>query len=90
MPKKDKYLYGNELTVGELKKLLVDVPDDMIVGRVGHFGEVNTLSEGDIRVIKTDGNYPYMTPTSGSWRSGKRKPVDILSIEVPDIGPDPD
>lgn len=87
---KNKYTYGNELTVGELKKILEDVPDELFVARVGHFGEINTFSKGDFHIRRSDGNYPYMVPVNGSWRSSSRKPMDILNVYVPDIGGEPD
>lgn len=73
------------LTVGKLRELLAQYPDDMPLGRMGHFGEALLVSERSVR--KTQG---YVTPDEWDWRSDVSKTVDMLEITFPDRGPDPD
>jgi len=72
------------LKVGDLKKILNKLPDDMPIGRVGHFGEAWLIDPHD--VYKTSG---YLTP-NWSWRNPNRTDVELLTFDMPDIGPDPD
>ena len=78
------------LTVGELKKKLAQLPDAMFIGKVGHFGEMHFMSVSDLYTRKTY----WHTDKKGditSWRSGhKRYEAEVLDICVPDIGPDPE
>lgn len=75
------------LTIGQLVELLKDMPQDVYVGRVGHFGEANLMNKYDF----SSGNIrkAYIMP-SGLWRDGDEYQIDMLNIQVPDIGPDPD
>ena len=81
----DKVVKGS-LTVGKLKKLLNKYSDDMLIGVVGHFGEIYTLDPNNFYV----NNSGYLTRNC-RWRE---KPiannVEILEIMTPDIGPEPD
>ena len=72
------------LKVGDLKKILDKLPDDMPIGRMGHFGEAWLISSGSMRTTKA-----YLTP---DWnrRNDCRVDIEFLEFEVPDIGPDPD
>ena len=76
-----KKLLGRSLTVGKLKEILADLPDDMPVGRVGHFGEFCSMWETPARVRKS-----YV----GQWHTNDRIDLEVLDLETPDIGPVPD
>ncbi len=75
---------ASQLTVGELKKRLDTFPDDMIVCRVGHYGEVNTMDASAF-----DRCSATITGTD-NWRDDNRQDVEVLHIAVPDIGDIPD
>lgn len=75
---------ARQLTVGELKKRLNDFPDDMIVCRVGHYGEVNRISASDFC------RGTACITGSGNWRDSNQQDVQVIHISVPDIGEDPD
>ena len=82
-----KSKYPKYFTVGDLKKLLKGVSDELPIGVVGHFGEFNMMERDDFeqtqaRLIKQK---PIM-----SWRDADPTPLPIFSITSPDIGPDPD
>ena len=70
------------LTVGDLRNSIKDLPEDMLIGRCGHFGEF--VGVNDIQVTNA-----YITP-DGNWRNKNREFIQILEIETPDLGPDPD
>ena len=76
----------DSLTVGKLKQLLNKYPDDMLIGVVGHFGEIYTLDDGNFYTNSAG----YLTRNC-RWRE---KPiadnVEILEIMLPYIGPEPD
>ena len=73
------------LTVKDIKKLLDQYPDDMPVGVVGWFGELNNLNETDFNVRDA-----YVIPEGQSWRTAPDINVKVLQIITPDIGPEPD
>lgn len=50
------------------------------VCKVGHYGEINEMSIGDINIYRNAGE--------GTFGQGKKKPV--VDLCVPDIGPEPD
>jgi len=64
------------MNVGDLKKILKDLPDDMLIGGVGHYG--NLLDCYDI----------YLSRVSKGYMSGKK--IDILCIDIEDAGEEPD
>lgn len=72
------------LKVSELIEILEEMPHDAVVGRVGHFGEMNGIDRHDISLKKG-----YVTP-DGRWRNENRRYVNIVEIDMPDIGPDPE
>lgn len=72
------------LKVKDLKEILDKLPDNMLIGCVGHFGEAYLISSYDIREGKA-----YLTP-DGFWRDPNQLEIELLVFEMPDIGPDPD
>ena len=72
-------------TVGDLKKILENVPDNLPVGKSGHFGEFNPMDKGDFWVTTS-----RPVPKNRSWGSALNIDMPILEITSPDIGPDPD
>jgi hypothetical protein len=64
------------MTVGKLKEIIKDLPDDMLIGSGGHFGEY--LECWGIRVGEV-----YK-----SLREDSR--LKILKIEIESPGPEPD
>lgn len=65
-----------EFTIKDLKALIKDLPDDMLVGGSGHFGEF--LSCHDARVETVDKSYC------------SNETIKILTISIENPGPDPD
>ena len=64
------------MNVGELKKIIENLPDDMPVGSSGHFGEFLECYSA------------RQTNVSLSRRSSIV--ISILAIDMEDKGPDPD
>jgi len=73
------------LTVGQLATVLKDLPDDLPIARLGHFGEIWFLTRYDINPQQG-----YVTPDTYDWRAEARRNIDVLGVSVPDIGPEPD
>ena len=71
------------ITVGQLRKLLEEYPDDLPIGVIGHFGEVLPVYKDCCS--KENG---YITPDA-FWRNPNREVIDILCIKTPDLGDDP-
>ncbi len=72
------------LKVSDLIRLLKKQPQDAVVGKVGHFGEMHAMDKYDVTLGKC------YVPSDG-WRSGyRRNNIPIVTIDTPDIGPDPD
>jgi hypothetical protein len=71
------------LKVKDLIKFLKNVPEDTVVGTVGHFGELYECDKYDVSIAEC-----YVTPEG--WRSHHRREIKIVNINTPDIGPDPD
>lgn len=72
------------LTVGDLKKILTKYSDSTSIGIRGHFGEALLCDKSSVRV-----ETGYLTP-SGSWRDTDQKKIGLVTIDMPDRGPDPD
>jgi len=72
-------------TVGDLKKFLENLPDNLPIGKSGHYGEFNPMSEDDFWVTTAQ-------PMPKNERIIRRLNVDmpILQITSPDLGEDPD
>jgi len=72
------------LKVGELVEALQSMDQDMPVGVVGHFGEALMMDKHDFLIRKA-----YVTP---DWLGTKedRRYIDILELECPGRGEDPD
>jgi hypothetical protein len=66
----------NKMTVLELKNIIKELSDDMVVGNTGHYGEF--LSAWDARVVKT---YKF---------SDVNNKFNILSIGIESPGPNPE
>lgn len=64
------------MTVKELKDFIKDLPDDMKVGKSGHYGEY--LECWDVVCSTVDVAYPQHTTEM------------ILNIYIEDAGPEPD
>lgn len=76
----------SKLTVKDLKKILQDLPDDMLVGKIGHFGEFREMEKYDFAVSQA-----ALIPKGGYWRDADFDHLtQVLSISTPDIGPTPD
>ncbi len=79
----DKILTG-VLKVSDLIDLLSKQPQDAVVGRVGHYGELHGMDKYDLTLRKC-----YVTPDG--WRNNyRRENIQIVEINLADIGPDPD
>lgn len=72
------------LKVSELIEFLKQMPQNAIVGRVGHFGE---LFECDKYAVTE--RLCYITPKVWEWNSAYRQNIEIVNINMPDIGEDP-
>ena len=69
------------MIVKELKKIIKNLPDDMEVGGRGHFNEF--LEILSVEVTKIDKDSPF-------YGVNKTSEVDILYIDIEDMGPDPE
>jgi len=68
------------MTIKELKAEIKDLPDDMLVGRAGHFGEyVDVLTSGVVNANVFPKNR----------RFGEGKKVEIFEIFPYDVGDPP-
>jgi hypothetical protein len=74
------------LTVGDLKQILEEVPDDLPIAGVGHFGEIDTIDKSDISVQL---GYPILKEYGG-WREHEPYRIKVFSINMPDFGQGPD
>jgi hypothetical protein len=82
----EKIIQDNKFfTVGDLKKKLENFPDELPVGRAGHFGEFLPQDEDDIYVWNA-----YPVPINKSWRDAPRINMPILQFASQNPGPDPD
>ena len=73
-------------TVGDLKQLLASLNDSLPVGVVGHFGEFLPMNEHNFR----KGQGRLIPAGSFYWRDAEDRYTDVLVVETPDIGPEPD
>lgn len=73
-------------TVGDLKAILAKFPDDMPVGRLGHYGEFHEMGQHDFR--RQDG-IVATAPYPGGFESVEPS-FSAFVIDPPDIGPEPD
>jgi hypothetical protein len=73
----------NFLTVGKLIEHLQKYPKDMLVGKVGHYGEFHYMNESDF----TLSNAYY---ESREYEINQRDLGKVLDIMAPNIGEDPD
>jgi hypothetical protein len=69
-------------SVGDLKKILESLPDDLPVGTTGHFGEFHEVDD----FYKSTAIPTYGQP---GWTENKQ-PINILYIGCPDVGDEPD
>lgn len=69
------------LTVGKLKEKIKDLPDDLPVGKIGHFGEALLCEDYDIRV-----GHGYFDLTF----CDDLIDIKMLVIEIPDRGTEPE
>jgi len=73
-------------TVGDLKKLLENVPDNLPIGISGHFGEFHPMDEYYFRETTS-----HLIPENKwGWRDKEEVATPIFQITSPDIGPEPD
>lgn len=74
------------MNIKELKELISDLPDDMLVGNSGHYGEyleVVSAYKSAVRVSTKGPRYSYFTECSY-----ETKPIFIISTEDPGDEPD--
>jgi len=72
------------MTIKELKEKIKDLPDDMLIGNTGHFGEY--LECRETFVHKAEFQQVYC----GSERYNPRNFKDIFCICIEDKGEEPD
>jgi len=80
-----KNKYPEYFTVKDLKKMLEKIPDDLPIGRAGHFGEFCEMDKYDFSVVKAS-----KVPVRKGWRDMDQEKIDVFQVISPDIGPDPD
>lgn len=71
------------MTVGEMIDALSVHDHDMPVGVIGHFGELHAIQRYDIRPV-------WLTRIEHYWKGAETQAFRALTIEPPDIGPEPD
>lgn len=82
--KKDKTYTA--VTVGQLKRLLEKIDDNLPIGVVGHFGEFNPVwNISDFHKGKA-----HLVPDGEGWRQMDNFESDVFLIPEMDIGPCPD
>jgi hypothetical protein len=71
------------MTVGELRKVIIDLPDDMEIVVCGHFGEgIRMISQPHVTEAKVvNAHWEFRTP--GSLQQ-------VLAFPYIDIGEEPD
>ena len=75
---------ANSMSVGDLMKILAELPESMLVGKKGHFGEFLAMSKHD-----TYKAVAYITP-DGYWGNDYKENIDVLVLNTQELGPDPD
>jgi len=85
MDKVMKSIKINFFTVGDLKKILENTPDNLPIGVGGHFGEFCPMNKHDFHFRTA-----RPVPINKSWRSMLDIDIPILEIRSPDLGPEPD
>lgn len=76
-----KEIFGEALTVGELKEFLSSVPDNTPVGVIGHYGEIHFCSKNAPNLER--GYVEFLLERLA-------EDVKIFTLQMPDIGPEPD
>ncbi len=80
-----KKILSEALCISDLKEYIKDLPNDMPIGTVGHFGELLLCDKEDLTTRKG-----YLT-ADGMWRSDSlEENVKVFSIYFEDLGPEPD
>ena len=69
-------------TVAEFIEFLSFLPQDAAVGFTGHFGDMHPLDLRSVYVRSAD-------RVAHMWTGTETDPFSIVSIDVPDIGPEP-
>jgi len=72
-------------TIKDLKELIKELPDDLPIGSVGHFGEFLPMSKYDFTISKTNPNKKGQT----GWRNVIQDQISIFDINSPDKGESP-
>jgi len=81
-----KKKYPSYFTVGDLERLLQDIPKDLPIGVIGHFGEFIKMTEGGFKIGKAS-----LIPGDGYyWRKMDDYKSQVFEVVAPDIGPEPD
>lgn len=75
----------NYFTVKDLKTFLETIPDELPIGKTGHFGEFHPMDKYDFIIT-----YARPVPKDKGWRDALNVNMPILQITSPDIGPEPD
>lgn len=83
--KQKQKLLKRLFTVGDLKKMLADVPDSLPIGVSGYFGEFKPMDRGDFSL-----DLAHLVPIGEGWREMEQEPTKIFSITSPELGPCPD
>jgi hypothetical protein len=78
-------------TVGDLKRKLAQIPDDVVIVRKTHFGDAIAVEESAFHWQRTP-----VTIVDSAWQIAQPHHTEfprvpsVLAIEPPDIGPEPD
>lgn len=64
------------MNIGELKKIIKDLPDNMLIGGSGHYGEFLKCYTPNVKKV------------SENWKSNKE--IEIFCISLEDSGHEPD
>lgn len=70
-------------TVAEVIEFLSFMPQDAAVGFAGHFGDMRPLDLRSVYVWTAD-------RVAHMWTGSETEPFAVVSLSVPDIGPEPD
>lgn len=75
------------MNVKQLREIIQGLPDDMLVGGVGHFGEFLQCFGATVETIIDDGG--WYENEMGDWLQD-RVETKILAISIEDAGEEPD
>jgi len=89
--KKIQKRIAESMKVDDLVKHLQKMPQDALVGVIGHFGDFHPMDDDNFHYCGSLYKNMYIHKEDDGWISENRIYLDsVLDIHCPDIGDDPD